>query len=368
MSYLTCLLCFFLSFVFAQNKIYVKNGGTNNGDMSSKRYTDMKSLNIPNFAVGLYYYSLDASSNTGNASANGCFGSAYATNGPLVSYLTYFNVSAGWVGALNPATADVSKAVSLIGSAYIALEEVIGDINNQTVVKTTMLRNLQWNISQVTSDQNLKYATFMGTDSSQPNFSISFTFVVANNSATLTTGTEVSPKSVECVINILNYNFTSNQSALALLCGVGSAAMGNVTDLQKVGDYHRLIAGSGVGGVYWDGSTKVITNANGDTADVTINATVVPGSMMDNAGYVSQCNQMKQAQPNINVTYTLIRVVFPPSNNLTYGPAVGVDAFPNGTVMGRPDDNGNTATSLTMIPFFALLTYLFSTLAMSRLM
>jgi hypothetical protein len=325
----------------------------------------MVSLNIPNFNTGLYYYSLEANVSSGNISANGVFGASYAgNNGPLVSYMTYFNASSNWAGALNPAGADVSKASSFVGSAYLALEEFIGDVNsNMTIIKSTQLQNLQWNVSQVTSISTVKYATFIGRDVNQPNFSMSFTFVISNSSATLSTGAQLTPKSVECVINVLNYNFTSNKSALALLVGVATAAMGNVSNLTTIGDYHRMVAGNGVGGVYWDGSTMVYTNNNSDTDKVTINSTVSNSTAMGGASFVNQCNQIKQAQPTINVTYTMIRIAFPQAANLTYDPSIGVDAFPNGTVVGG---KGKNMASLTSVPFVALLIYIFTTVVLIR--
>jgi hypothetical protein len=172
--------------------------------------------------------------------------------------------------------------------------------------------------------------------------------MIAENGVTINTGAQLSPKSVEAVINILNYRFKAQGSSLALQVGLGTAAYGDVTGLLEVNGYHRIVAGSGENGVYWDGSTQCMTNSNGDTTDVTIVAKDVDSSQMDGAGFVSQCQQTKQAQPQVTVNYTLITIVFPQSNNLTYDPSVGVGSDAN--VRGQ----GNAAYLRT--PSFVILT------------
>jgi hypothetical protein len=333
-------------------KVYLSDNQKDNTDYG-KRDTDMKSLNIPGFASGLYYYSIDQNtqSNTNVSSNGGLFGAAYQFNGPLVSFLTYFNVSSNWNMGLNPATADTSKALALIGSCYIGLLEIMGDINaNYTVVQETKFRNLQWEVSSVNIVSGVKYATFTGKDSTQPNFQVSITFMIAANGATINTGAQLSPKSVEAVINILNYRFKAQGSSLALQIGLGTAAYGDVTGLLEVNGYHRIVAGSGESGVYWDGSTQCMTNSDGDTTDVTIVAKDVDSSQMDGAGFVSQCQQTKQAQPLVSVNYTLITIVFPQSNNLTYDPSVGVGSDANG--------RGNAASLRTPSSFMLILSFL----------
>jgi hypothetical protein len=334
-------------------KVYLSDNQKDNPDYG-KRDTDMKSLNIPGFASGLYYYSVDqnAQTNVNVSSKSGLFGAAYQLNGPLVSFLTYFNVSSNWNMGLNPATADTSKAVSLIGSCYIGLLEIMGDVNgNYTVVQETKFRNLQWEVSSVNIVSGVKYATFTGKDSNQLHFQVSITFMIAANGVTINTGAQLSPKSVEAVINILNYPFKAQDSSLALQVGVGTAAYGDVTGLLEVNGYHRIVAGSGESEVYWDGSTQCMTNSKGDMTDVIIVARDVDSSQMDGAGFVSQCQQTKQAQPQMSVNYTMITIVFPQSNNLTYDPSVGVGADAN--VRGQ----GNAASSL-QTPSFILILYL----------
>jgi hypothetical protein len=225
----------------------------------------------------------------------------------------------------------------------------MGDVNgNYTVVQETKFRNLQWEVSSVNVVSGVKYATFTGKDSNQPHFQVTITFMIAENGVTINTGAQLSPKSVEAVINILNYRFKAQESSLALQIGVGTAAYGDVSGLLEVNGYRRIVAGSGESGVYWDGATQCMTNSNGDMTDVTIVAKDVDSSQMDGAGFVSQCQQTKQAQPQITVNYTLITIVFPQSPNLTYDPSVGVDAE---TVRGQ----GNAASLHTPSSFFILI-------------
>jgi len=335
MNFLNYLLYFFVSSAFAQYKIYLQDNGTDTGNETSpgNRDTDMAALNIPGVFSGLYYYSVDSNSTSNNAGANGVFGAAYDASGPLVAYLAYFNVAADWTGASNPGSVDLSGAAAMIGSAYVSLKEV--DPNNQTVLSSVLLRELKWNVSQVETESNVKYATFYGTETSQPNFSISFTFVVSNGSETLSTGAQLTPKSVEAIINILNYKFLSNSSNLNLEVGVCTVTIGGVSPLQEVDGYQRLAAGEGVGGVHWDSSNQVIVDANGTKKDVEINATDGNSSSMGGAGFVEQGEKLQKLHLNMTVNYTLVTITFPNSNNLTYDPSVGVDAFPNGTIKGN---------------------------------
>jgi hypothetical protein len=352
MSFLSYLLCFFISSAFAQYKIYIQDNGTDTGNEtdSGNRETDMTSLGIPGFISGLYYYSVDSPSTSNNASANGVFGAAYSISGPLVSYLAYFDIAADWSGANNSGSnADLSKAAAMIGSSYVSLKEV--DQQNQTVLSSVMFKDLRWNVSQVETESNIKYATFYGTDTTQANFSISFTFVVSNGSETLSTGAHLSPKSVEAIINILNYKFVSNSSNLNLDVGVCTATIGSVSPIEEVDGYQRLSAGSGVGGVYWDGSNQVFVDANGTKQDVKINATAGDPSQMGGAGFVEQVQKMNL---NITVNYTVVTITFPNSQNLTYDPSVGVDAFPNGTIRGTRD-NSASAHSINFLSLFALI-------------
>jgi len=126
------------------------------------RAVALAKLGLIGFNALLYSsVSLKASPETGNVT--GTFGSFYTittvvNNVPPTQYLASYDAAAGWGGALNPITANVSAASSF---AAIEFQTLTGRYLDGTL-GTINLANFVWIMGDVKKEGGLSYVLFSG--------------------------------------------------------------------------------------------------------------------------------------------------------------------------------------------------------------
>jgi hypothetical protein len=312
--------------VFADLTFYYKgNVSVSNGDLHYRR-TTFEEVNVAGLYSAIWVSSVAVQAQQGSAQADGIFGAAYvAPATPLTAYLAYYEAAADWTpGSSSPATASLNGAGSLIGASYYALLEI--DENNNTLQRIA-IASLSWNITDVSTSGDLKYATFTGTDSTNANFQVSITFVASSVVGLLNNGATLTPKSVEASINILNFPFTSTTSSLRLVVVVASASGTATGSFTRVGNVHRVVAGSGNSAVYFDGGATAIVDINGNTKTVNLTAEAVATLTADWSAITDKVTALATAGKK--ASFQIVNITFSQSSNITYDPSIGASDPPS---------------------------------------
>jgi hypothetical protein len=110
------------------------------------------------FCAGIY----------GSFYASSSFGGIPGLSTPPVAYLSEFDYTSSWSGALDPISANVSAAASYIVSEYQSLE--MFDANNVSM-GVTFLADLRWSTPggvETSASGDLSWVTFVGTKRNDP--------------------------------------------------------------------------------------------------------------------------------------------------------------------------------------------------------
>jgi len=279
---------------------------------------------------GIYTSSIAVHTTSNSGSIDGIFGTGYTGLGIAPSaYLVYYDIFANWNSSANFASADVSAAAGFIGNAILSLDEIDSGSN---VVQTIYLKNLLWTtIDTSYGTSGLLFATFQGKQYIiNPNFEVDITFILSDVVGVLDLPGKpvITPRSLESVIEIINFPYMSTSNRVRLNIGVGSAA----GDIQAsgTGTGTSLVSGSGDGTVYitLNGQAQI----SGDTQDITISGFVDATGIeaLNNTNLVDQVN----AKYGASASFKINSVIFPAgATDIKYDPSIGTGAPPQNSGM-----------------------------------
>jgi len=255
----------------------------------------------------------------------------FATGIMPVSFMGHFSASYNQVtslssvSGLNIANYDYSAAAGFVLTSYLRLEERNpsgGSVRNIT------FSSLVWAVTNGNNSKNLHYVTVTASNPEvlgitvskiiKDGESVSFTFLVSEVLGQVTFGASnvyLSPKTLESVIQVSNYQYASSSNYLVLVSGActgsssGSSA-GAVTVASGTGDNQVFVNYAGT------------FDANGKLKSATVNSFVVA-----DISTVCDTTQVKtQISAAYNATFSCKRfeIAFSAGEEtITYDPAMG---------------------------------------------
>jgi len=299
--------------------------------------------------------SVSVDANTASATSDGLFGTAYAGfNIAPSAYMAFYDSAANWHVGTDYTDANVSSSKGFVASVYISLEEVTPQGN---VSQTIQLKSMSWSMeSKNTGDGGLRYATFLGTLSSQPSLNIRVTYIVSDVVGVLnvTGAPVVTPKSLESIIQIDNFTYTDTQNSLRLNIGVGSAT----SSVQAQANVVQIVAGDGQSAAFF--SVSSVAEVDGRVSPVQIAARVAAqgSASFGNSNVAGQVNARYEG----NADFKILSATFPAgAAHIVLDPAIGAGAPPPAIqTAGTPSSSGDQSGVGTVVPsLFLLLAALF---------
>jgi len=270
---------------------------------------------------GAYYSSLSLTINPNTANFDGLYGAIYTGIGLVPSaYLTFFDSTSHYqVSGGNYANVNTTAAVGFIGVTYISLDEVSpAGATVQTIALNSFLYALQPDSN--TGTGGLRYVNFKGTKN---NLAVTFTFVVSSVVGVLNVVGNgiITPKSLETIITIANFPYTSTANSVRLNMAVGTASASVLAQTSVT----HLTSGTGTSGVFF--TLDHTASVGGAATPVTISAFV------DGQGSASLQNDQLAAQVTAKyggtAAFKLVSVTFPAgAANIVYDPTMGAGATP----------------------------------------
>eukprot|EP00029_Vermamoeba_vermiformis_P011758 TRINITY_DN6560_c0_g1_i1.p1 TRINITY_DN6560_c0_g1~~TRINITY_DN6560_c0_g1_i1.p1 ORF type:complete len:351 (+),score=104.89 TRINITY_DN6560_c0_g1_i1:22-1053(+) len=198
----------------------------------SYRQVSMGAWNLINLWSGAWYASVEAKASGNTGSLDSLWGSAYTGLGNFpVTTLAYFNVDAQFSNVQNWAQLDVSGSAGFIANSYVALTE---KDSNGNVVVAHSLKEIVWSLVDQGSNGGLHWATFRASKSGK--FTVTLTYFASEVVGTVDIAgtTVVTPRTLESVFAVQDYQYTNNANTVTLTLGVASgsasaAASGQIT-------------------------------------------------------------------------------------------------------------------------------------------
>jgi len=237
-------------------------------------------------------------------------------NGMPVSYLAYWAANVSVADGNDALTMDVSTAKGLIANCYVAIVERDANGNDVKVLSLAdTLFNLNWEIvDHSAGDATLQYVTFGGSDRNEP-YSINITFVVSDVIGVLAQGGgTVSPKSLESIIQIGNWQYQEAANTLTLVTAVATGSV------SKSVDRKLLVSGSADSQVYFSVAPTAVVDGQNKSVSV---STFIDGNIdvhFNNANI----KQQLQARYGNNFVVKVVNITFPAgSENILYDPTAG---------------------------------------------
>jgi hypothetical protein len=181
---------------------------------------------------GAWYASVDIQASGNSGSLDSLWGSAYTgdTIFPITT-LAYFNVDAQLGNTQNWAQLDISGSAGFIANSYVALTE---KDSAGAVVGIHSLKGLNWGLTDSGSNGGLHWATFQATKANK--FTVTLTYFASEVVGTvdIAGSTVVTPRTLESVFAVKDFQYTDNANTVTLTLGVASgsasaAASGQIT-------------------------------------------------------------------------------------------------------------------------------------------
>jgi len=318
-----------------------------NGNQFTYRKTEVIDLSFPALFSGIYFSSIAVTANPNYGSIDALFGSAYAGfNNPPSVYLTFFKVAAMWTPptATNAASANATGSDGFIGKAYVALQEVAP---NGTIVQVVRLNGLSWSVGTKNVGQGgLRYWSIVGVQpfNANPNFKVTVTHVLSDVVGVLNVGGTpiLTPKSIETILEILNFPYVSTQNQVKLIIGVGTAA----ATLSVQGTATHFVSGTGTGTAYFSASN--VAQIGGAVTPVSVTSTVtgVSAANFTNDALAGQV----VAKYGAAAEFRIVTVLFPAgATDIIYDPSIGAGSPPP-----LPGNSGSFAAPSFFFALFAL--------------
>jgi hypothetical protein len=291
-----------------------------NANEFTYRKTSVKDVSIPRLYSAMFMSSISVNVNANSATSDGLFGTAYAGFGiPPSGYLAFYDSASSWSITSDFVDANVSSSRGFVGSVYASIQEVTPQGN---ISQTLQLKSMTWSMeSSNTGNGSLRYASFLGTSSSQPNLSVRVTYVVSDVVGVLNVAGQavVTPKSLESIIQISNYSYADSQNFLRLNIGVGTAA----STVSAQGSLVRLVSGDGQNSAYFtvDGTAQV----NGQPTQVSIVTQATSKAGFGNDNLAGQVNSKYEGSAD----FKIVTVSFPPgATEIILDPSIGAGSPP----------------------------------------
>jgi hypothetical protein len=237
-------------------------------------YRNVKFFDVGTFAA---FSSVAVDHTSTQNEVDALVGAAWATFGSVpTGVLAYFEANST---APTPGQSfEVDAAASLIASSYLMIREVD---TNDVAQATYSFHNLTWvqtdaNAQTRANGQSVYWVTFTASLTGNGGGSVSITFAVSSVLGVLDLGsTPITPRSLETIIRIDNYNYQRNTNSLSLrvLVATGSGTVANVGSVALGGGLSKVyfelknqaqIATSAT--VYTGNSVNVVINAWSDTS------------------------------------------------------------------------------------------------------
>jgi len=223
----------------------------------------------------------------------------------------------------------------MLALVYTKVDEITA---NGTVVQTINFGSLGWSVTAANLAGNLISWTVTGSQNTgfnnnkASNFSVNVTFVLSTQLGVLVAPGSpiITPKSLETVIEFVNFPYLNKLNRVALGIITGSAAA-SVVEMNGV---THFIAGNGTGATFI--TLQHVATVDGATVPVQISnwTTGVTNQNMNNNNMAQQVNDKYGAASE----FRAYAVIFPAgANHVLYDPASGVGSYP-------PDTTGTTPT------------------------
>jgi hypothetical protein len=273
------LLASFIAFVACQvnfaGNVTVQNPG-------QYAYRDMvvEVINFPNLIEGAFFETTSIVNGTNQKDVvTGSFYVFTGVNLPPTATLSFFDRYSSYqrgTGNMN-FNFNAQAADTFVAKVFASLEEV--DANNATVKTVNIATDLNWVLTTATPVVNgmLQSIALKGTNPQlSANFSITITTVFSQVLGLLNVvGTPIiTPKSLETIVNIVNYPYQAKTNSLRLNLVVGTG-MASITIQGTV----TITSGNGTTAGYVRVSDQVQVDGNVRTATITITAQQQAGQM-----------------------------------------------------------------------------------------
>jgi len=278
----------------------------------------LRSLTFTSIAGITTYESIEADYSGGTSTADAVIGSVSSLFG-FYEYLVYYASSASYTGG----TGSYSGAGSCVAANYVSLTEVD---SSGTQLSTVPFSSLTFTSSAPQLSDSVQYVTYVGkplTGSLQ----VTAVVAVSEYAGTLTNGGQVTPKSLETIINVLSYPFVGQSSSLVLSVAVGIANSQSIGSFTVKDGYHIIASGTGKGQAYFSGSTTATIGTNGQQVAVTVTSQgqtdasslgSVVGAIFTGVASVTGNTNLQQSYQLVNFT-----IAANSNSNVTFDPAPG---------------------------------------------
>jgi len=253
----------------------------------------------------------------------------FFTNTVPVSYLGYVSAQvraekqiSGIANNTDPAVSfNYTVAAGFILTSYSRIEE---RNPSGTVVRTLLLKELNFQVSGGNSNGGLHYVTVTASNSIANIFAlragevVSFTFLVSEVLGEVTFGSvkaKLSPKALESVLEVSGWKYVSTSNHLVLVCGVATgaavgAAAGKVT----------MASGTGTNQVYAHFAGVADVSGTKKSVSVKVIKGVSLSDVSDDGQIQAQVNAAYAGQLNL----AIVEINLPAgADKITYDPSIG---------------------------------------------
>jgi len=286
------------------------------------------------------YESIEASYSGGTSTADAVIGSVSSLLG-FYEYLEYYASSASYTGG----TGSYSGMGSCVAANYLSLAEVDSSGTQLSIVPFS---SLTFTSSTPQLSDSIQYVTYIGKPSTGT-LQVTATVAVSEYAGTLTNGGQVTPKSLEIILNVLKYPFVGQSSSLVLNVAVGIANGQSIGSFTVKDGYHLIASGTGKGQAYFSGSTTATIGTNGQqvTVSVTSQGQADSSSLGAVVGAIFTGVVSATGNTNLHQSYQIVSFKIDANSNanITFDPAPGYS---------YPQTGSNAAVGLSVQ--FSLLT------------
>jgi hypothetical protein len=317
------------------------------------RTTNLQKIDLSVLGTAAVYYSAEVDAQktgqgSGTLSGDLIIGAIkfIATQIPF-TFLGYLKASASLSLNGNLSTFDYTASGAFIFHAALRIEE-----RNPTgsVIRTVALRNCLWNGgSGNDSTGHLRYFNIDTLGCTNFGEKVSFVFFVSDTLGKVDLGNGfsavVTPKTLESVVIINNWNYADPANSLSLIYGTVSGAIAEAGSVSVSGNI--LKSGSGSTQVY--AAYANVANINGASKSVIVSHAAAANvtAIVEDAGSNTILTAVYKGAGGVQAKITT--VTFPAgSNSITYDPTIGSGDY-------LQDDAKTIIFSVLLLVFVALL-------------
>jgi hypothetical protein len=309
------------------------------------RKTQVWSFSLPNIVTAAVYASagLSGVTSTSTNQFNGQFvgdlivGAIRFVVGKVpATFFGYIGASAS-VAVTNTggditSSFNYSAAGAFLALSYLRIEERSGG----SEVRTCYLKNLGWAVSNVTSQNGLHFVTLTASEGIfdfpprtdlYAGEKLSMTFIVSEVMGEVQIGAvsaKVTPKKLESIIEIQDWQYKSQGNHLVLISGVGTGAAAGAISASGA-----VSSGSGATQTYAYFSSDVDVGGTKKKAYVTKSAVASTQAqiVIDDTSVTASLNAAYKGAASFHI----VEVAFPAgANHIIYDPGAGAGSFVDG--------------------------------------